>query len=110
MFLLFRAIVKLAKIIISKPYDDCLEHVSSANSKMYVLDAIGRLKKGKASGPDKITIDLVNDAANCIAYPIMLIFNSSIRNDIFMIYGKKQVLPPSNKSLRLNQFLLIIDK
>ena len=35
----------------------------------YVLDAIGRLKNGKASGPDKVTIKLVKDAAKFIAYP-----------------------------------------
>ena len=63
----------------------------SLNSKMilntiykkYVLDAIGLLKNGKASGPDKFIINLIKDAAKFIAYPIMCIFNSSIANGVF---------------------------
>ena len=46
----------LAKKITSKPDDDCLKYVVSVNNKMtlnaintkYVLDAIRRLKNGKA--------------------------------------------------------------
>ena len=49
----------------------------------YVLDAIGRLKNGKASSPDKVTIKLVKDAAKLIAYPNKCIFNSSIKNGVF---------------------------
>ena len=49
----------------------------------YVLDAIGRLKNGKALGPYKVTIILVKDAAKFIAYPIICIFNSSIMNGVF---------------------------
>ena len=80
----------LAKKITSKPDDDCLKYVVSVNNKMtlntfntkYVLDAIGRLKNGKASGPDEVTINVAKDAAKFIAYPIMCIFNS-IKNGIF---------------------------
>ena len=83
--------LNLAKTITTKPDDDCLKHVVAVNSKLtlktidikYVLDAIGRLKNGKASGPDKVTIDLVKDAAKFIAYPIMSIINSSIANGVF---------------------------
>ena len=49
----------------------------------YGLDANGRLKNGKASGPDKVTIKLVKDAAKFIVCPIICIFNSSIKNGIF---------------------------
>ena len=63
--------------ITSKPDDDCLKYVVSVTSKMtlntidteYVLDAVGRLKNGKASGPDTVTIHLVKDTAKRIAYP-----------------------------------------
>ena len=80
----------LPRKITSTPDDDCLKYVVSVNSKMtlntidkkYSLDAIGRLKNGKASGPDKVTINLVEDATNIIAYPIMCIFNSSITNGV----------------------------
>ena len=37
--------------------------------KKYILDAIDRLKNGKASGPDKDTINPVKDAAKFITYP-----------------------------------------
>ena len=96
----------LAKKIISKPDDDCLKYVVSVNNKMtlntintkYVLDAIGRLKNGKASGPDKITIKLAKDAAKFIAYPIMCIFNSSITNGIFPDVWKTANVTPIHKS------------
>ena len=71
----------LAKKITSKPYDDCFKHVVFVNNKMtlntinakYVLDTIGRLKNGKASGSDKVTIKLAKDAAKFIVHPIMCI-------------------------------------
>ena len=67
----------MAKKITSKPDDDYIKYVVSANNKMtlntsdtkYVLDAIGRRKNGKASDPDKVSINLVKDAAKFIAYP-----------------------------------------
>ena len=66
--------------------------LNTINTK-YGLDAIGRLKNGKVSGPDKITIKLAKDAAKFIAYPIICIFNSSIKNGIFPDVWKQQVLP-----------------
>ena len=44
----------------------------------YVLNAINMQEKGKASGPDKVTITLVQDAAISIAYPLMMIYNASL--------------------------------
>ena len=95
----------LAKKIISKPDDDCLKYVVSVNNKRtlntintkYVLDAIGRLKNGKASGPDKVAIKLAKDAAKFIAYPIMCIFNSSIKNGIFPDVWKTASVTPIHK-------------
>ena len=96
----------LAKTITTKPDDDCLKHVVAGNSKLtsktidikYVLDAIGRLKNGKASGPDKVTINLVKDAAKFIAYPIMSIINSSIANGVFPDVWKTASVTPIHKS------------
>jgi len=96
----------LANKITSKPDDDCLKYVVSVNNKMtlntinmkYVLDAIGRLKNGKAPGPDKVTIKLVKDAAKFIAYPILCIFTSSIKNEIFPDVWKTASATPIHKS------------
>ena len=96
----------LAKKITSKPDDDCLKYVVSVNNKMtlntintkYVLDAIGRLKNEKASGPYKVTIQLAKDTAKFIAYPIMFIFNSLITNEIFPNVRKTASATPIHKS------------
>ena len=64
----------------------------------YVLDAIGWLKNGKASGPDKVTITLAKDAAKLIVNPIMCIFNSSITNGIFPDVWKTANATPIHKS------------
>ena len=93
----------LDKKITSRPDDDCIKFVVSVNNQMTlntinmknVIDAIGQLKNGKASGPDKVTIKLEKDAAKSIAYPIMCIFNSSIQTGLFLVYGKLQALPRS---------------
>ena len=61
----------LAKLIRSNSDDDCLQHIIPENREMlfqtvdeeYVLNAINRLEKGKASGPNMVTITLVKDAA-----------------------------------------------
>ena len=67
-------------------------------AEYYVLDAIGRLKNGKASGPDKVTVNLVKDAAKRIAFPIMCIFNSSITNGVFPDVWKTASVTPIHKS------------
>ena len=64
----------------------------------YVLDAIGQLKNGKASGPDKVTIKLVKDTVKFIANPIMCIFNSSIQNGVFPGVWKTASVTPIRKS------------
>ena len=51
--------LNLAKQIDVKPEDDFLKHITS----VYALNAISRLAKGKASGPYKVSITLVRDAA-----------------------------------------------
>ena len=96
----------LAKQISSKSDDDCLKHIIPENREMlfqtvdeeYVLNAINRLEKGKASGPDKVTITLVKDAASSIAYPLMLIYNASLMNGIFPDIWKLVRVTPIYKS------------
>ena len=71
--------------------------LNTINTK-YFLNATGRLKHGKPSGPDKVTIKPAKDAAKCIAYPIMCIFNSSITNGIFPDVWKTANVTPIHKS------------
>ena len=95
----------LARKITSKPYEDCLKYVATVNNKMTLnkinmkhgLDANGRLKNGKASGPDKVTIKLAKDAAKFIVCPIVCIFNSSITNGIFPDVWKTANVTPIHK-------------
>ena len=73
--------LNLTKQIDVKLEDDCLKHITSVRDKMkfkaidkgYVLNAIGRLGKGKASGPDKVSVALVQDAPKSTSYPLALI-------------------------------------
>ena len=96
----------LARKITSKPDDDCLKYVVSVDDKTtlntidtkYVLDAIGRLKNGKASGADKVTIKLVKDAAKFIAYPIISISSSTIMNVVFPGVWKTASVTPIHRS------------
>ena len=96
----------LAKHIRSNSDDDCLKHIIPESREMlfqtvdeeYVLNAINWLGKGKASGPDKVTITLVKDAANSIAYPLMMIYNASLMNGIFPDVWKLARVTPIHKS------------
>ena len=82
---------KLARSIERRQVDNCLQHITQINEEMlfktidkkYVMNAINRLKNGKASGPDKVTITLVKDVCESIAHPLMLIYNSSLVNGVF---------------------------
>ena len=47
------------------------------------MNAINQLKNGETSGPEKITITLVKDTSEFFAHPPMLIYNSSLVNDVF---------------------------
>ena len=97
---------ELAKKVTSKPDDDYLKCAVSVNSKItlntidtkYVLDAIGRLKNGKASDPDKVTINLVKDTAYFIAFPHHVNFNSLITNGASPDVWKIASVTPIHKS------------
>ena len=77
--------LNLAKQIDVKPEDDFLKHITPVGDKTkckaiderYVLNAISRLEKGNASGPDKLSVTFVQDAAKSISYTLALIYNSS---------------------------------
>ena len=81
-----------AKQIDTKPDDDFLKHITPVRDQMefkaidegYVLTAINRLEKGKASGSDKVSFTLVQADANSISYPLALIYSSSLKNGIFL--------------------------
>ena len=96
----------LAKHIKSNSDDDCLKHIIPESRERlfqtvyeeYVLNAINRLEKGKASGPDKGTITLVKDATISIAYPLMMIYNASLMNGIFPDVWKLARVTPIYKS------------
>ena len=99
----------LQKKIRSKSDADCLKHFIPENSELcfdtvdkgYVLNAINRLEKGKSSGPDKVTITLVKDAAISIAYPLKLIYNASLTKGIFPdIWKLARVTPKFKSSLK----------
>ena len=73
-----------------KSEDDCLKHITPVRDRMklkaideaYVLNAISRLEKRKASGPDKVSVTLVQDAAKSISYTLALIINSSLKSGV----------------------------
>ena len=98
--------LNLAKKIEVKPEDDFLKHITPVRDKMkfkaiddeYVLNAISRLEKGKASGPDKVSVSLVQDAAKSISYPLALIYNSSLKNGVFPEIWKIAKITPIYKS------------
>ena len=62
------------------------------------MNAINRLEKGKASGPDMVTITLVEEAAISIAYPLMMIYNASLMNGISPDVWKLARVTPIYKS------------
>ena len=99
--------LNLEKQIDIKPEDDCLKHVTPVRDKMkfkaidegYVLNAISLLEKGKASGPDKVSVTLVQDAAKSISYPLASIYNSSINNGVFPEVWKVAKVTPIYASI-----------
>ena len=54
----------------------------------YVLNAISRLEKRKAWGPDKVSVTLAQEAGKSISYPLALIYNSSLKNGSSRRSGK----------------------
>ena len=69
-----------------------------ALDEVFVLNAISQLEKGKASGPDKVSVTLVQDATKSISYLLALIYNSSFENGIFLEVWKVAKVTPIYKS------------
>ena len=75
---------KLAKKIVSRPDNNCLQNIKPEQEVMkfktvdrsFIINAIKQLKSGTAAGPDKDVDDLVSK-------PLSMIFNSSLENGIF---------------------------
>ena len=63
-----------------------------------MLTSLNMLKNGKAPGPDGVPTNLVKDAANFIAKPLMMIFNASLKQGIFPNIWKLAKITPVFKS------------
>lgn len=96
----------LAKKIVSKPGDDCLQNIKPELKEMefktvddvFILNAIKQLKSGKAAGPDKVPTAIVKDVGDLVSKPLMMIFNSSLKNGIFPDIWKLARVTPIFKS------------
>ena len=84
---------KLASKLKIKPGDDKIKYLHTIDadkkfsfemmSEEAMLTSLNMLKNGKAPGPDGGPTNLVKDAANFIAKPLMMIFNASLKQGIF---------------------------
>ena len=79
---------KLAEKLESKNDDDPLIKINAQTKKLkfkliYVLNAISKLKNGKAPGPDKISTRLVKDSGDFVWKPLTMLYNSSLETGVF---------------------------
>ena len=72
-------------------------------SEEAMLTSLNMLKNGKAPGPDGVPTNLVKDAANFIAKPLMMIFNASLKQGILPNIWKLAKIPPIYKSGARNE-------
>ena len=104
---------KLASKLKTKPGDDPIKylHTSDADQKFSckmmseeaMLTSLHMLKNGKAPSPDGVPTNLVEDAANFIAKPWMMIFNASLKQGIFPNIWKLAQITPIYKSGARNE-------
>ena len=81
---------KLAKKIVSRPGDNCLQNIKPEQKvmkfktvdKSFIMNAIKQLKSGKAAGPDKVPTKIVKDV-DVLVSKLSMIFNSLLENGIF---------------------------
>ena len=95
---------KLASNLKIKPDDDPIKYLHTIDadqtfsfkmmSEEAVLTSLNILRTGKAPGPDGIPTNLVKDAANFIAKPLMMIFNASLKQGIFPNIWKLAKITP----------------
>ena len=69
-------------------------------TKQYVLTALRGLKDSKSPGPDRIPAKILKDAAELICDPLKIIFNESLKVDIFPDIWKTARVTPIFKSGR----------
>ena len=97
---------KLAEKLESKNDDDPLVKINAQTKNLkfklidntYVLNAISRLKNGKAPGPDKISTRLVKDSGDFIGKPLTMIYNSSLETGVFPDIWKLASVTPIFKA------------
>ena len=53
-------------------------------NETYMHNAIRKLNNGKAAGPDRIPATIIKDVGDLIPKPLTTIFNSSLRNGVFL--------------------------
>ena len=99
------------RVIEAKPDNDCLRHITPQNNTMqfktvddkYILNASNRIERGKASGPDKVTVTVVKYATRPITGPLMMTYNSSLKNVVFPdIWKIARVTPIVKAGLKTN--------
>ena len=69
----------LAKWLGAKNEDYCLKHITQVRDQMefkaidesYALNANSQWEEGMVSGPDKVSVRFMKDAARFISYPLM---------------------------------------
>ena len=82
---------KLAEKLESKNDDDPLIKINAQTNKLklklidhtYALNAVSKLKNGKAPGPDRVSTRLVKDSGDFIRKPLTMIYNSSLETGVF---------------------------
>ena len=96
----------LAKKIVSRPGDDCLQNIKTEQKVMkfkiidssFILNAIKQLKNGKAAGPDRVPTKIVKDVGDLVSKPLSMVFNSSLEKGIFPDIWKLARVTPIFKS------------
>ena len=96
----------LAKKIVSRPGDYCLQNIKREQNVMkfkiidssFILNAIKQLKNGKAAGPDKVPTKIVKDVCDLVSRPLLMIINSSLEKGIFPDVWKLARVTPIFKS------------
>ena len=63
-----------------------------------MLTSLNMLKNGKAPIPDGFRTNLIKDASNFIAKPLMVILNASLKQEIFPNIWKLAKITPIYKS------------
>ena len=107
--------LKLASKLEAKPDYDPVKYMRAdadqkspfkVMSEEAMLTSLNMLKNEKAPGPDGVTTNLVKDAAQCIAKP--LIFNASLKQGILPNIWKLAKITPVYKSGARNEEAAIL--